>query len=157
LPGLTARHAVDRSVPGLDRRVQRVSPCSRRRAGWFSIRVSSLNSKLILAPIYLGAVRKANSVRSSIVVFFFGVSYVSTAMPAAWIAWFRIPVAAGNYQEFPLRIHYFARSGQGSTPDSFWPESHAMSLSSTWNTPRRSSGGKAFSIAASFSLGSARR
>jgi len=65
----------------------------------------------------------------------------------------------------PLRTGYFLESSQGErdhahqglTPDSFAPASHAMSLSSTWNTPRRSSGGKAFSIAWSFSVGSARR
>jgi hypothetical protein len=47
----------------------------------------------------------------------------------------------------PLRTCYFVRSGQGCSPDSFCPASQAMSLSSTWNTPRRRSGGKAFSIA----------
>ena len=47
----------------------------------------------------------------------------------------------------PPRMSYFVRSGQGCSPDSFCPESQAMSLSSTWNTPRRRSGGKAFSIA----------
>ena len=57
----------------------------------------------------------------------------------------------------PLRTRYLVGSPQGFTPDSFSPASHAMSLSSTWNTPRRSSGGKAFSIARSFSVGSARR
>jgi len=57
----------------------------------------------------------------------------------------------------PLRTGYFLESSQGLTPDSFAPASHAMSLSSTWNTPRRSSGGKAFSMAWSFSVGSARR
>jgi hypothetical protein len=60
----------------------------------------------------------------------------------------------------PLQTGYFLESSQGFqglTPDSFSPASHAMSLSSTWNTPRRSSGGKAFSIASSFSVGSARR
>jgi hypothetical protein len=57
----------------------------------------------------------------------------------------------------PLRIGYFVDSFRRSTSDSFSPVSHAMSLSSTWNTPRRSSGGKAFSIASSFSVGSARR
>jgi PhnB protein len=39
----------------------------------------------------------------------------------------------------PLRTGYFMESSQGFTPDSFLPESHAKSLSSTWNTPRRSS------------------
>jgi hypothetical protein len=57
----------------------------------------------------------------------------------------------------PLRMCYFTQSSQGFTPHSFWPLSHAMSLSSTRNAPRRSSGGKAFSIASSFSVGSARR
>jgi len=48
-------------------------------------------------------------------------------------------------------------SGQGSTPDTFLPESQAMSRSSTWKTPRRRSGGRAASIVVSFSVGSARR
>jgi hypothetical protein len=55
--------------------------------------------------------------------------------------------AARNYEEFGAADRLFMGSCQGFTPDSFWPASQAMSLSSTWNTPRRSSGGKAFSIA----------
>ena len=65
--------------------------------------------------------------------------------------------AARNYEESAAACWLFVGSSQGLTPDSFWPVSQAMSLSSTWNTPRRSSGGKTFSIASSFSVGSARR
>ena len=50
-----------------------------------------------------------------------------------------------------------ATIGQGCTPDSFLPESQATSRSSTWKTPRRRFGGKAASMALSFSVGSARR
>ena len=57
----------------------------------------------------------------------------------------------------PPRTGYFVESSKGFTPDSFRPESQAMSLSSTRNAPRRSSGGKTFSIASSVSVGSARR
>ena len=65
--------------------------------------------------------------------------------------------AVRNYEEFVAAGELLARSSHRWSPDSFWPASQAMSLSSTWNTPRRSCGGSVFSIALSFSVGSARR
>ncbi len=69
----------------------------------------------------------------------------------------RVLSGAGNYGECGPDLACYGGSSQEFTPDSFLPESQAMSLSSTWNTPRRSSGGRACSMASSFSVGSARR
>jgi len=91
--------------------------------------------------------------------------FAGTRVPTRQVRWLPTRIlgrvqllsAARDYDESGAASSLFAGFLQEFTADSFPPLSQAMSLSSTGNTPRRRSGGRAFSIVLSFSVGSVLR